>query len=218
MRTKFTISSHIDFYEKTYPVIVKSLIDSGVPPEDIYFFIGGCDKVEKSEETDINVWKVDHNSIDFTGLISVIDLGLKSDRWFLLHDTLYVGKNFYQHINSYKNNSDSIAMSKLWSKNMGSFSQSYLDSISNILLSEYKNKKLDKESAHKFKTMNIHTENRFLVGQECYTYKKPVIQRSNIDFYESGTSRDIQYYFDIDIYKVQSHTAIHQPGNYNLSI
>jgi hypothetical protein len=36
MRTKFTISSHIDFYEKTYPVIVKSLMDSGVPPEDIY--------------------------------------------------------------------------------------------------------------------------------------------------------------------------------------
>lgn len=218
MKTKFTISSHIDFYEKTYPIIVKSLIESSVPPEDIYFFIGGCDKVEKSEESGINVWKVDHNSIDFTGLISVIDLELKSDRWFLLHDTLYVGKNFYSHVNSYKNNADSIAMSKLWSKNMGSFSQAYLDSISNTLLSEYKNKNLDKQSAHRFKTMNINTENRFLAGQECYTYQTPIIQRSNIDFYKSGTPRDIQYYFDIDIYKVQSHTGIHQPGSYNLSI
>ena len=101
---------------------------------------------------------------------------------------------------------------------MGSFSQNYLDSIAPILLSEYKNTRLDKEAAHQFKTMNIATENRFLVCQDYYTTRRPVIKESAIDFYQTGTPRDIQYYFDIDIYKIQSHTAIHQPGNYNLAI
>lgn len=218
MKTKFTISSHIEFHEKTYPIIVKSLIDSGVPPKDIYFFIGGCDKVEQVEGKEVNVWKVDHNSIDFTGLIAVLELNLRSDRWFLLHDTLYVGPNFYKHVNSHPNHPDVIGMSKMWSKNMGSFSQSYLLNIAHWLLVEYRNKDLSKESAARFKTMNIDTENRFLKDNDYYTYKQPIIQKAGIDFYNSGTLRDIQYYFDIDIYKIQSHTETHRPGNYNLSI
>jgi hypothetical protein len=218
MRTKFTISSHIDFYQKTYSYVIGSMLEYGVPAEDIYFFIGGCDKYEPVLNSNVNVWKVDHNSVDFTGLISVLDLGLKADRWFLLHDTLYVGPNFYQCVNSYPTSPDTIAMSKLWSKNMGSFSQAYLDSIASTLLREYKNRNLSREAAHEFKTMNIRTENRFLVSNDCYTTKTPVLKEVAVDFYESGTLRDVQYYFDIDIYKVQSHTGIHHPGNYNLNI
>jgi len=218
MKTKFCISSHIGFYEKTYPIIIKSMLDNGVPADDIYFFIGGCEKYEKAENSDVHVWKVNHNSVDFTGLISVIDLGIDADRWFLLHDTLYVGPNFYKHINQYHSEPDVIAMSKLWSKNMGSFSKEYLNKISPILLSEYKNTKLDKQAAHEFKTMNIVTENRFLVTENYFTEKTPKILAAAVDFYNSGTPRDIQYYFDIDIYKIQSHTGIHHPGNYNLSI
>lgn len=218
MKTKFTISSHVDFYQKTYPYVVGSMLECGVPAEDIYFFIGGCDKCEQVPSPDVNVWKVDHNSIDFTGLIAVLDLGLKADRWFLLHDTLYVGPNFYSCVNEYPGNPVAVAMSKLWSKNMGSFSQEYLESIAPTLLGEYKNKDLGREVAHRFKTMNIETENRFLVGDGCYTSKTPEIKHTAVDFYRTGTPRDIQYYFDIDIYKVQSHTGIHRPGNYNLKI
>ena len=39
MKTKITISSHINFYKKTYPILVDSLLNAGVPSEDIYFFI-----------------------------------------------------------------------------------------------------------------------------------------------------------------------------------
>jgi hypothetical protein len=218
MKTKFAISSHINFYQKTYPYIIGSMLEHGVPAEDIFFFIGGCEKYEKVEGAEVNVWKVNHNSVDFTGLVSVLDLGLKADRWFLLHDTLYVGPEFYPTILNHPTQPDVIAMSQLWSKNMGSLSQAYLDNIAPVLLSEYKNTRLDKDAAHQFKTMNIATENRFLVCQDYYTTQRPIIKESAIDFYQTGTPRDIQYYFDIDIYKVQSHTAIHQPGNYNLAI
>jgi hypothetical protein len=218
MKTRFAISSHINFYQKTYPYVVGSMLECGVPAEDIFFFVGGCDKYTNVPEAEVNFWKVDHNSVDFTGLISVIDLGLKADRWFLLHDTLYVGPNFYTTINEHSTQPDVIAMSKLWSKNMGSFSQQYLDRIAATLLSEYKNTSLDRDAAHRFKTKNIVTENRFLICEDYYTTQQPIITESAIDFYQTGTPRDIQYYFDIDIYKVQSHTAIHQPGNYNLAI
>lgn len=218
MKTKFTISSHIEFHEKTYPIIVKSLIDSGVPPKDIYFFIGGCDKVEQVEGKEVNVWKVDHNSIDFTGLIAVLELNLRSDRWFLLHDTLYVGPNFYKHICSHLTQPNVIGMSKFWSKNMGSYSQTYLSNIAHWLLLDYKNKDLSKEAAHRFKTMNINTENEFLKCEDYYTHKEPIMKEYGVDFYKSGTLRDVQYYFDIDIYKIQSHLATHLPGRYNINI
>jgi len=41
MNLKFTISSNKNFYTKTLDIIVPSLINSGIPSTDIYFFIGG---------------------------------------------------------------------------------------------------------------------------------------------------------------------------------
>ena len=216
-KTKFAISSYISFYEKTYPIIIESMLKAGVPPEDIYFFIGGYDEYEKSDDC-VNVWKTNHNSVDFTGLVSVLDLNLKADRWFLLHDTLYVGPNFYNHVKNYDSNEEVIGMSKMWSKNMGSYSQEYLEKLRLILMSEYKNENYDLESIKKTKEMNVMTENRFLTGNRWFTENLPIIVKPATDFYHTGTLRDVQYYFDIDIYKIQSHTGTHRPGNYNLSI
>lgn len=215
MKTKIAISSHIGFYEKTYPIIVNSLLNSGVNENDIYFFIGGCEKYEKIDSR-INLWKVDHNSIDFTGLISVLDLELTSDRWFLLHDTLYVGSNFYSAISNKTSDKKVINMSRLWPKNMGSYSQSYLEEISETLLTEYKNKDLSLEYTKKFKEMNVKTENRFLLNEDFFTEKMPYILQRTTDFYSSNTMRDIQHYPEIDIYKIQS--SENYPGNYNIKI
>ena len=215
MKTKITISSHINFYKKTYPILVDSLLNAGVPSEDIYFFIGGCDSYEKVDG-DVNVWKVDHNSIDFTGLISVLDLDIKSDRWFLLHDTVYVGKNFYKCIQDKKSEHDTIDMSLLWPKNMGSYSQDYLLQIKSILLNEYKNKDNSINAAQKFKTFNVDTENQFLKNKDFYTTDIPTIILNNVDFYDSNNMRSVQYYKNIDIYKVQACNNF--PGNYNIKL
>lgn len=216
MKTKFAISSHRKFSDKTYPVIVDSMLKCGVPAEDIYFFIGGHDKYEEVKFPDANVWKVDHNSIDFTGLISVLDLGIKSDRWFLLHDTLYVGENFYKCINNKITDRDVVDMSRLWSKNMGSYSEDYLQKISNELINNFKNKSNTDEDALKYKLFNIKTENIFLKQEDVYTTQLPTIVSDQVDFYDSGTMRSVQFYPDIDIYKVQTF----QDGNHikNISI
>ena len=215
MQTKIAISSHKDFCEKTFTCIVQSLIESGVPKQDIYFFIGGHAEYKKID-SDVNVWEVNHNSIDFTGLISVLDLDIKSDRWFLLHDTLYVGPDFYRTILYMQSDCDTIDMSSLWPKNMGSYSQKYLPQISDILLTKYKNVSTEVEDAHVFKTMNVDTENCFLKKQEFYCTDRPYIINDKIDFYKSNNLRSIQYYPTIDIYKIQSYT--NYPGNYNLKI
>jgi hypothetical protein len=215
IKTKITISSHKNFYTKTYEPLVTSLLESGVPAEDIYFFIGGFESYEKLDG-EINIWTTNHNSIDFTGLIGVLDLNLQSDRWFLLHDTLYVGKNFYNCIQNTASNADTIDISSWWPKNMGSYSQIYLNHIKDSLITEYKNIDISEQAAHKFKTFNVDTENRFLCKQEFYSTERPYIVQDQIDFYESNNLRSVQYYPNIDIYKVQS--CVNHPGNYNIKI
>lgn len=216
MKTKIAISSHVKFYEKTYAVLVPSLLSAGVPAEDIYFFIGGCGKYEQVPDADVNVWQTDHNSIDFTGLVSVVDLNLRSDRWFLLHDTLYVGPNFYRCIQNKPSTAPTVNLSRLYSKNMGSYAQTYLDQIKPTLLSKYKNTSTDPVVAHQFKTMNVDTENCFLTNEEFFTVGQPTIVADRVDFYQSNNLRSVQYYPDIDVFKVQS--CVNHPGNYNMTI
>jgi len=216
MKTKFAISSHINFHEKTYSRLVDSLLVCGIPPEDIYFFIGGCETYEEIHGQGVHVWKVDHNSIDFTGLVSVVDLKIESDRWFLLHDTTYVGTDFYCKVKEKKSSSKVIDMSQLFSKNMGSYSQEYLNEITPTLLERYKNKDLSIESTREFKAMNVKTENIFLKAEEFFNMEKPIITEHKIDFYGTNTPRSIQYYPGVDLYKVQSY--YNSPGNYNIQI
>ena len=126
---KFVISSHIDYIESTETKLVTSLLDSGVNIDDIYIFVGGYDVnygyVKLS--TNINKFSSPHNSMDFTGLISVIEMDIQSDFWFLLHDTCYVGKNFYNTVKNFNyENVNYVALTFDTSMNMGSYKWSYI--------------------------------------------------------------------------------------------
>jgi hypothetical protein len=218
MKIKFTISSHINSYEKTYPVLVSSLLDSGVPAKDIYFFIGGSHRYSKIPNDDgINVFETDHNSIDFTGLISVLDLNLKSDYWFLLHDTCYVGLNFYNFISNFNhNNADVVKMYFSISMNIGSYKQTYLENIKPQLM-EFKNQDYTSETLQYFKKLSIQKEDIFLNTPTNLIYNtSPGITEGPIDFYKNGSSRVIEHYNDIDVHKLKSNWFIKSQYGLNL--
>ncbi len=90
----YIISSHINYYQNTYPILVKSMIESGIDVHDIIFVIGGTHKLEKLiSDEGVELLFVDYNSFDVNGLICIaenLDKYTKHDNFFLLHDTCEV--------------------------------------------------------------------------------------------------------------------------------
>ena len=205
MKIKICISSHIKSYEKTYPILVDSLIKSGVPSEDIYFFIGGYDKYENISKDGINIYTVPHNSMDLTNIISVIDLDLESDYWFAIHDTCYVGEDFYSKLISYNITTDTVLLTGPGvSMNMGSYKYTYLLSIRDRLLN-YKNKSNLPDDILKLKISLIRNEDIFLKDKGVVYNSSPhVTTQLDDNIYGTETERILQYFPDIDFYKLKA--------------
>ena len=208
MKIKFTISSRKLGFEQTYPIIIKSLIENNVPPQDIYFFVGGYDSITQSiTDEGVNLIQVNQNSIDYTGLIGVLDLDIVSDYWVLLHDTCYVGPNFYNHIMSYNYNY-TPAVGLIFEEccmNIGAYSWEYLQKIKSNLL-EYRNTDFSEESIQKWKTIGIVDEDKFLseYNVENHYCVSSRIHSGPVDIYNTGTPRLVEYFPGIDLYKLKA--------------
>ena len=219
MKIKFTISSHINSYEKTYPLLAQSLLESGVPAEDIYFFIGGFYEYAKIEnENGINVYQVNHNSIDLTGLISVVDLELHSDYWFLLHDTCKVGKQFYSKIKEFNYQSDTVALNDIRcaSMNIGAYKMEYLYKIKQQLF-QFKNQNYSADNMKLFKQLGIKYESIFL--DKTYYYNYSLWTNNGIeDVYDTGVLRQVEVYPDIDLIKYKANYNVQDINNVELKL
>ncbi len=217
-RYRFAISSHIKSYEKTYDRMVDSLIMSGVPKDDIFFFIGGFDRQEKAESRhSINMYYVRHNSMDMTGLISVLDLGLESDYWFLLHDTAYVGERFYEIVKRFDTaGRNTIAMtSDDRSMNMGSYRHGYLiDRKSDIMA--FKNYDYSDGALQRIKRMNVINEDAFIEpGSPSYNSAKRIASEPT-DFYSGGVNRIVEYFPEMDLFKIKANW--HKKDKYEIEL
>jgi len=177
------ITSNRNFYETTVPVCVKSLIESGFPPQQIYFFIGGYDA--RYEKVDIgfgvNAYKCPHNSIDFTALVSIIELELTEKYWFLVHDTVEFEKQFY----------DLIAKALFFRKkkvysgpsmNIGCYDESAIERASRELLTI-------KNSS---KAWGVKTEDRYI--RHLPPICTNVLELGVSDVYGSGVLRHVEHY------------------------
>lgn len=210
MNIKFTISSNKNFYKTTYPILVNSLLKSGVPNEDIYFFVGGFDQYEiVNNKENINLYFTNHNSIDFTGLISILDLNLSSDYWFLLHDTCYVGPNFYNFVSNFDYyDVDAVKMYFSISMNIGAYKQSYINKIKDSIFT-FKNSNYTLESIQNFKKLCVQQEDIFLNTPNKLIYNtSPGIVEGPIDYYKNNVPRIIEHYNDIDIHKIKANWVV----------
>ena len=96
---KFAISSHRDYYELTENKIVESLINSGIEPENIYFFIGGYEgfyeKVKNYQYRDKKYISLTHD----------LSMNMGSYRWDYLQerkDQILNYKNVSEDLQYYK--------------------------------------------------------------------------------------------------------------------
>lgn len=214
MNIKFCISSNLNYYKKTYDVVVLSLIDAGVNPKDIYFFVGGETQFCKLNK-DINFFYVDHSSFEFTALISLIELNLESDYWFLLHDTCYVGKNFFNIIKTFNYDTETLRLYSGASSNIGAYSQNYLHLNKDKILS-YKNKNYDLSSFQFLKTKLIQEEDLFFKNSICKAYTTNIRNEGPVDFYNNGVMRIIEHYDELDFHKTKANWNIKSIYELNL--
>lgn len=187
---KIGISSNANFYKKTIPVCVGSIIDSGFNPDNVYVFIGGFDGDYEPIDVGFPVksYKCPHNSFDFTSVVSIVENGLNDLNWFLLHDTIEVDKNFYEILKSELSESKK-KVNVAPSMSMGSY-----DSSSFELAKKYLHviKNITKEKCIMLEDVFISDLPSICNGFEFLGLK---------DVYGTGVERFIEYYKEAGIKK-----------------
>jgi hypothetical protein len=201
MNIKICISSNKNFYKHSLKELIPSLIVSGVPRTSIYCFVGGHTTYESiPNDYSILMYGVPHNSFDFTGLVSILELDLKNEYWFNMHDTCKVGPLFYQKL---LKRSEPLSIMKLTSEgrsmNMGIYSQKFIESNKKDILS-YKN--IDND-LQKFKKKLIKHEDIFIKKSKSLV-SSPRKKSNPKNYYSSGVLRIEEYFEDLDLYKIKS--------------
>jgi len=177
---------------------------------EIIVAIGGYYSIknyEISKNENITYIKCNHNSIDFTGLITLAELFSENiDEYYLyLHDTCKVGENFYKKIKSIAlTNIVSIRINRGPSMNIGIYSQKIINDFKDFLM---KNKNTDENKLMSFK------KNAILLEDYIFKNDKKNIVLDNYrgrnitsptDYYNTKTMRIVEYYPNLDLYKIKA--------------
>ena len=180
--------------------------------EHIIFVGGYYDNKDyiKNDLDNIKYIHCNHNSIDFTSLIALteIDEYRNSDNYyFYMHDTCRIGINFYKKINI---DISSITTAKIhgrYSMNIGIYSQKIINQFKDFLLTK---KNTDESKCMQFKTVDYNEDyifhndpnNILLENYSDWLYKGP------LDYYNTGTMRLIEYYPNVDLYKIKANWGL----------
>lgn len=206
---KIGISSNINFYQTSLPILIQSLIDSGIDPNDIHAFIGGYDEHNMITNDDgTHFHFVNHNSLDNTALIEICDKELLSEYWFIVHDTCKVGPGFKTLLyNIPEDKPAKIALKGIPSMCIGTYGFEFLMANKSRIIS-LKNTDYSIEGIKNVKIWAINNEDYIL-----WKTHPPAIVYNNIhnweikdyiNWYGTDTVRRTEYYPSLDLYKNKS--------------
>jgi hypothetical protein len=216
IKIKICVNSTKNYSEKTLPIIIPSLIEAGIDPEDIFVFEGGYYERSVIKKDTYTLIQTDNNTIDLTGLIDIVENELESDYWFYIHDTCKVGLKFKQLLyNIPESLPDKIALTVHPSMNIASYKYSCLMKYKNILL-KYKNRDYSEKKLKQLKEWNTHCEDLILHKPHQTGIGMVGIHSDTIEFYNQeisdcikienqnwygGVKRIVEYYPQLDLYK-----------------
>ena len=188
--------------------LLESLKENDINYCDVIVVIGGnynLNNYEISKDENITYIHANHNSIDFTGLITLLELYNNTNEYYVyLHDTCKIGKNFYNKIKSIDlTNVSSIKINKNFSMNIGIYSQKIINEFNDFLLSK---KNTNENECMKYKSINCNEDyifnndpnNKLLDNYNGWIYTGPS------DYYNTGTMRIVEYYPNLDLYKIKA--------------
>jgi hypothetical protein len=211
---KFCINTVNTFSERTLPVIIPSMLNSGIEKKDIYIFEGGHLDRRLDDYDGIFYMKVDHNSLEYTGMIEIVENEIEADYWFNTHDTAIMGRDFARLVRNIPHSMpDKVALKPYPSMSIGSYKYSYLMSKKEILLS-IKNHDYSREKLLSDKAWGVSNEDFILWKNnetETHLYNEDAIPDAEyfevvdyVNIYGGDTVRIKEYYPQLDISKMKS--------------
>jgi len=177
----------------------------------IIVFIGGYyhlnDYHIEIREHNISYIFCNYNSIDLTAFIGLLELynHNEDDYYMYLHDTCKIGPGFYNKLRSIDlTNISSIKINKKFSMCIGIYSQKIINENKDYLL-KYKNKDDNNLLTIKYQYTDIEDyifnndrNNIVLDNYDDWNYTGPS------DYYSTGIMRIVEYYPNIDLYKIKA--------------
>lgn len=198
---KIVISSHIKSYQKTVPLLIKSLTRNKLDTNKILLVVGGNETRSESTFLDCQTIFVNHNSFDHTGLIEILEGNHKSDYWFSSHDTCIAGPKFIDFLSSYNPKKDYVSMTDMGWLNMGLFKNSYLERNEKYILSLKNCSKIRAILSERVFT-RLEDYDFFIRDHNC------IRSLENENIYNDNKKRNVLYFKTLDFYKYQSYEAL----------
>jgi hypothetical protein len=208
MDIKIAIATNINFYKLSLPILIDSLVASGINKKQIFVFNAGFETEVTEIIDDITYYFLTQNSYEYSPLIHICEKQLECDYWFLIHDTCKVGPLFKKLLYNIPDSlPDKIALKDKPAMSIGAYKYSYLLSIQDKLFT-IKNTDYSIESMTKWKQWGVPNEDYIL----WMTAPKPIIYNNvsnyividNENWYNTNTKRRTEYYPSLDIYKNKS--------------
>lgn len=184
--------------------------------KSVIVVVGGYDDgpYKVYESGDVVRIHAPHNSIDFTGLIALVDLEkdprVRHDSYFYIHDTTRIGPHFMDRV--YNIPPKTSTASFMWpSMNMGLYAHKTLVKFKDTL-ENFRNEVNTTHSAQVFK-------NKCVVFEDCIfranieehvwlSTAPPEIQGGATDYYGNGVRRIVEYYPTMDLYKIKANWEV----------
>lgn len=205
---KIAIATNINFYEKTLPIIIESLLNCGIEKKDIYIFNSGFNESEFFIDNGIPHYRLNYHCFEYAPFIEIVEKNILSEYWFLIHDTCKVGSRFKELLyNIPENRPEKLALRSKPCMAIGSYKYDYLIKNKDLILS-LKNTDYSESSMTHWKNWTVNNED-FLLWM---TEPQPIIY-NNIDslqvvdynsWYGEGVPRRTEYYPSLDLYKNKS--------------
>ena len=217
MITKIAINSNVRFASVSLPPLLESLKSAGFTEDEILIFVGG-DISDISRNTK-NTFYVNHDSIDFTGLIELSRSDYDADFFFYMHDTVKVGPRFKDKLLSIDPKNSEIIPLRPWpSMNTGLYSREYLKR-KHVELLNIQNFDISIEGLQKAKEWGIYHEDLLTWRQENLVINNYAdllgsdsggfpVTIGEYDYYGNGVTRRLEYYDFLDFYKIKSNWEI----------
>jgi len=132
MKINIAVSSNNKFVQKTYPIVIGSLIEGGIDSKDIYIF-NGYDLDDNKQNIlnnyyGVNFFNLDYSCFEINSMLGILDNKLDNcDYWFMLHDTCTVGPRFKECIYNFDyGDAPTVRIFKYGTANLGAYRYQHL--------------------------------------------------------------------------------------------
>ena len=163
-----------------------------------------------SHDENITTISCNTNSIDYTGFVALLEcmnqLNITPETKFLyLHDTCATGPAFLDklsHIDTGRH--DNIRLTTKQSMNIGIYTMRSLIGLSGFILRKTRN--TNQQDVMKYKKLGFNWEDSIFKQTSSHT---SICQNEGViveycDYYSTGTTRQVNYYKELDLFKIKS--------------